>query len=127
MNVNIAVDTNLKIINVIIIFNILLTDIGHNLLENNTKFKNIVKEKIIEFKLENNKNFTQFLKDNFEDGKRFISKKKNKEYRRRITRLYLLNVYRFNCLYKKIKKKNDEFEDIFHEDFYTKYRHCIVS
>lgn len=101
----IYVQTELQIIYLIIIYSLYTTKIGSGILKCEPKLKKVVEDRIIYF--QNNKPFiyvVDFFTNNFETGKRYILKKKNKEYRKRITRLYLITIYRFYTIFKKKKR-----------------------
>lgn len=63
------------------------------------RFKKVLDEKIISFYVLNERSSPQFVKyifKNFEPNKRFISRKKNKEYIKKMTRVYILTIVFIN-------------------------------
>jgi hypothetical protein len=64
-----------------------------------SRFKKVLDEKIISFYNLNERTTPQFVKyiyNNFEPNKRFLSRKKNKEYIKKMTRVYILTIVLVN-------------------------------
>lgn len=98
-----------KIVFAILIFDVLNTDVGTNLLEQHPKFKTTVEFKIKEFKNLDyiNRNFTVYMNENYETGKKYISVLKNKKYYKNLLKNTLFGLYVFYSLYKKVKNKKN--------------------
>lgn len=96
-----------KAIIAVLLFEILITKLGHDLIEKHYAFRKAVHSKIDEFKTESHTQFREHFTKNFESGKKYILIEKNKKYRRTLMRNYLLGLTRFISLQKRAKTNID--------------------
>jgi len=88
--------SNNKILASMIIFKLLETDFGEIIIQNYPKFRAVVFSKLKEFKNDNNfPKFQEYLNENYDIGKKYISKYQNKRYNLRRLRTILFTFYVF--------------------------------
>jgi len=106
--------TNYRIIFVILIFDLLDTEIGTTLLKLHPNFRNVVEIKIREFQScdDINQKFSIYMNQNYETGKKYISVYKNKKYYKNLLKTVIFSLYTFYSLFKKVKNNK---------------RNCILS
>lgn len=70
---------------------------SHSVLLNNEKFKKAADEKLKELMLLSSNNaFINYMRCTFQSGKRFLSFQRNREYRKRVFRLYIKTLFLTN-------------------------------
>ena len=109
-----------KIFYAMIIFKILETDIGERIIQDSTQFKYTVYKKIEEFKKDSLTKFVEYFDNNYDTYKKYISKSRNKRYYLRKLRTIIFSFYVFSDLYKKVKNKNLQIKNTYHEN-------CIIN
>jgi hypothetical protein len=115
-----------KVIIVVILFEILTTKLGDDLIETHDKFKNTVHNKIYEMKRESHLEFREHFKK-FETGKKYILIEKNRKYRKTLLKNYLVGSCKFISLYKRVKyQKHKRDKQVRTIVFYISSTHLLI-
>jgi len=96
-------NSKIKIIKIILIFELLDTPNMNWFINKNEKFKKTIDDKIIiHQKLIEFPEFSNYFINNYETNKKYLSINLNKQYRKKILKKYMLSLLRFYTLYMKV-------------------------
>ncbi len=96
-----------KILYCMIIFKIIESNCGELVLQNFEKFKITVYKRLLVFQEDSNPEMANYMKNNYEVFKKYISKNRNKKYYLVKLKTILFSYYTFLSLYKKIRNKKE--------------------
>lgn len=92
---------------IMILLKIIETNIGNKIINDFPNLKYTVYNKIEEFKNCNIKEFSEYVKNNYDNYKKFVSKTKNKRYYLRKIKSIIFTFYAFIKLYKKVQNNKN--------------------